>query len=45
MLVALLVIISAGVGMLLSALYVRFRDIQPIWEVVAQILWYGSPIL
>ncbi len=44
-LVALLVIISVGVGMLLSALYVRFRDIQPIWEVIAQILWYGSPIL
>jgi ABC-2 type transport system permease protein len=44
-LVALLVIISAGVGMLLSALYVRFRDIQPIWEVISQILWYGSPIL
>jgi ABC-2 type transport system permease protein len=44
-LVALLVIISAGVGMLLSALYVRFRDIQPIWEVFSQVLWYGSPIL
>jgi ABC-2 type transport system permease protein len=44
-LIALLVIISTGVGMLLSALYVRFRDIQPIWEVIAQILWYGSPIL
>ena len=24
--------------MLLSALYVRFRDMQPIWEVTAQIL-------
>jgi ABC-2 type transport system permease protein len=44
-LVALLVILSTGIGMLLSALYVRFRDIQPIWEVIAQILWYGSPIL
>jgi ABC-2 type transport system permease protein len=44
-LVALLVIISVGVGMLLSALYVRFRDIQPIWEVISQVLWYGSPIL
>lgn len=44
-LMALLVTISAGVGMLLSALYVRFRDIQPIWEVIAQLLWYGSPIL
>jgi ABC-2 type transport system permease protein len=44
-LIALLVMISAGVGMLLSALYVRFRDVQPIWEVIAQILWYASPIL
>ena len=41
----LLVILSTGVGMLLSALYVRFRDIQPIWEVFAQLLYYGSPIL
>lgn len=45
MLVAPLVLISVGVGMLLSALYVRFRDIQPIWEVISQVLWYGSPIL
>lgn len=44
-LIALLVVLSSGVGMLLSALYVRFRDVQPIWEVISQILWYGSPIL
>jgi ABC-2 type transport system permease protein len=44
-LVALLVVISTGVGMLLSALYVRYRDVQPIWEVISQILWYGTPIL
>jgi ABC-2 type transport system permease protein len=44
-LIALLVVLSTGVGMLLSALYVRFRDIQPIWEVISQVLWYGSPIL
>jgi ABC-2 type transport system permease protein len=43
--VGLLVVLSTGVGMLLSALYVRFRDMQPIWEVLLQILWYGSPIL
>ena len=43
--VLLLVILSTGVGMLLSALYVRFRDIQPIWEVLLQLLYYGSPIL
>jgi ABC-2 type transport system permease protein len=45
LLIALLVAIATGVGMLLSALYVRFRDIQPIWEVLAQILFYGTPIL
>ncbi len=44
-LVALLAIFATGIGMLLSVLYVRFRDIQPIWEVVQQILFYGSPIL
>jgi ABC-2 type transport system permease protein len=45
LLVALLTVIATGVGMLLSALYVRFRDVQPIWEVFAQLLYYGSPIL
>jgi len=44
-LVLLLTILAVGTGMLLSALYVRFRDIQPIWEVVAQVLFYGSPII
>jgi ABC-2 type transport system permease protein len=44
-LIALLVVLATGVSMLLSALYVRYRDIQPIWEVCSQILWYGSPIL
>lgn len=44
-LVALLMLLATGIGMLLSVLYVRFRDIQPIWEVGSQILFYGSPIL
>lgn len=44
-LVGLLVIFASGVGMLLSALYVRFRDVQPIWEVFLQLLYYGTPIL
>jgi ABC-2 type transport system permease protein len=34
-----------GVAMLLSALYVRFRDVRPIWEVVAQALFYASPVI
>lgn len=45
LLIALLATLAIGTGMLLSALYVRFRDIQPIWEVIAQILFYGSPII
>ena len=40
-----LVVFSTGVTMLLSALFVRFRDIEPIWEVVLQLLFYGSPVL
>ena len=44
-LVALLVVFSTGVTMLLSALYVRYRDMQPIWEVALQILFYASPVI
>ena len=29
----------------LSVLYVRFRDVAIIWLVVAQMLFYGTPIL
>ncbi|HEX3279168.1 MAG TPA: ABC transporter permease [Thermoleophilaceae bacterium] len=34
-----------GLAMLLSALYVRFRDVKPIWEVVLQLFFYGTPII
>jgi len=44
-LMGLMALLAVGVGMLLSALYVRFRDIQPIWDVASQILFYGSPII
>jgi ABC-2 type transport system permease protein len=44
-LIAVLVLLAAGVAMLLSALYPRFRDVQPIWEVVVQVIFYASPIL
>jgi ABC-2 type transport system permease protein len=41
----LLFVLTAGVSMALSALYVRFRDLSIIWVVVAQVLFYGTPIL
>jgi ABC-2 type transport system permease protein len=44
-LVLLLALLSSGVGMLLSVLFVRYRDIEPIWEVITQILFYASPVL
>ncbi len=44
-LLLLLVLFATSVAMLLSALYVRYRDMQPIWEVALQILFYASPII
>lgn len=43
--VLLLSMLACGLGMLLSALYVRYRDMLPIWEVVNQILFYASSVL
>ena len=43
--VLLFVVLATGIAMLLSALYVRFRDVQPIWEVFLQIWFYGSPVI
>jgi ABC-2 type transport system permease protein len=44
-LVAVLLVFGMGLGMLLSVLYVRFRDVQPIWDVISQALFYASPVL
>jgi ABC-2 type transport system permease protein len=41
----LLISLAAGFAMLLSSLFVRFRDLQPIWEVVNQILFYACPVI
>ena len=42
---AMLIVFVTGLSLLLSALFVNFRDVEPIWEVVAQALFYGTPIL
>ena len=34
----------AACAMLLSALYVRYRDVAPIWGVISQALFYASPV-
>ncbi len=43
-LLAALTAFAAGLGMLLSSLYVTLRDMRPIWDVVLQVLFYASPI-
>ncbi len=42
---AMLLVFVTGLSLLLSALFVRYRDIEPIWDVVMQALFYGTPIL
>jgi ABC-2 type transport system permease protein len=39
-----LAIFAAGLGMLLSSLYVTLRDMRPIWDVLLQVFFYASPI-
>jgi ABC-2 type transport system permease protein len=44
-LTAALALLSIGIAMVLSAAYVRFRDVQPIWDVVMQAMFYASGVL
>lgn len=45
LIIAPLIAFTAGVAMILSSLYVRFRDVAPIWAVLSTVLFYGSPVL
>ena len=40
----LMVILTSGAAMLVSCLFVRYRDVKPITEVLLQALFYGTPI-
>jgi ABC-2 type transport system permease protein len=44
-LVVCLLALTAAVSMLLAVLYVPFRDMEPIWEVITQMLFWGTPII
>jgi ABC-2 type transport system permease protein len=39
------VVLATGLAMLLSALYVRYRDVAPIWEVATQAWFYCTPVM
>ena len=40
-----LVLFAVGLSLMLSSLYVSFRDVKPIWEVVLQALFYATPVI
>jgi ABC-2 type transport system permease protein len=44
-LIGVLMLFGTGLGLLLSVLFVRFRDMKPIWDVAGQMLFYASPVL
>jgi ABC-2 type transport system permease protein len=44
-LVGVLIVLTASVSLLVSLLYVPFRDMLPIWEVATQLLFWGTPII
>lgn len=39
-----LCVFCLGIGLLVSALYVRFRDVGQMWELVSQLLFFASAI-
>ncbi|MDO4872065.1 MAG: ABC transporter permease [bacterium] len=43
--ILMLFLTAFGVSLILSTLYVKFRDISHIWEVFMQILMYSTPII
>ena len=45
LIVAALVAFATGLAMLLSALYVRFRDLAQIWGLLILVFFYTSPII
>jgi ABC-2 type transport system permease protein len=45
LIVAALAVLTTGVSLLVSALFVRFRDVAQMWGLLVLVLFYGSPVL
>lgn len=43
--VLLAVVFATALSVLLAVLFVRYRDVQPIWEVALQLFFWGTPII
>lgn len=44
-LLAELFLFTLGVGLILATLFVQFRDVSQVWELLVQLLFYASPII
>ncbi len=44
LIIVVLVLFAFGMSMILSVGFVRFRDIEPIWTVILQVLFYASGV-
>jgi ABC-type polysaccharide/polyol phosphate transport system ATPase subunit/ABC-type polysaccharide/polyol phosphate export permease len=44
-LLAYLLLFAASIAVLISVLFVRYRDVQPMWEVTIQLLFWATPII
>jgi ABC-type polysaccharide/polyol phosphate transport system ATPase subunit/ABC-type polysaccharide/polyol phosphate export permease len=44
LLIGLLGLLATGFSLLLSALYVRFRDVEQVWQVASQTLFWLTPV-
>jgi ABC-2 type transport system permease protein len=40
-----IILLALGAALILSALYVKFRDFAPIWEIILQVMFYATPII
>lgn len=45
LLIAELYLLTLGISLILSSLFVKYRDIGHIWEVLIQVLFYATPII
>jgi ABC-2 type transport system permease protein len=45
LLVLELFVFIVGVGLIVATLFVRFRDVGPLWELLAQMLLFASPVM
>ncbi len=45
LIIVALTLLVFGLGMFLAPMFVRFRDVQPIWDVVLQVTLYASPVI